>query len=216
MPFNISDFRATTNKYKGFTKSSKFEMLIPNLEDIGVLPPRDLRFFAAGITMPGFQFGTDSVLHHGIGFPEERAVAYEINPVIVEFLVDQEQKVYQFFYEWLKKISNFDLSPNASQSYLIEPFLFSLPETYTAQIQINQFDETAKVIREFYLYNAYPKTINSFDLNWSSVNQIQTLIVEFEYRRWSTRHGRNISDASGETPVPQSNPRNPEPPPEST
>lgn len=193
MPFNISDFRSTIAKNNGITKTTNFEVLVPNNvnPELDLITNDDLTFYATNVTMPGFQFEIDSVLHHGIGYPEQRPVGYSINQVDITFLVDQDQKVYQFFYEWLKKISNIDLTPRSSLPS--ESSVFSLPENYTdGDMTITQYstiqgeEGKPKPIRRFTLIKAYPKTINSFDLAWNSTNTFQTILVEFEYKRWTT------------------------------
>lgn len=189
MAFNISDFRATLNRYNGFSKPSNFEVLIsapPNISEI--MPARDLRFFCEQCTMPGFQYSTDSVYQDGIGYSENRPVGYQINPLTLTFLSDQKSTIYQFFYEWLKQISQFDLQDPSNQPLNIESYLFDFPSNYaTNDMSIYQYDNTGKKIREFNILNAFPKTINSFDVNWSNRSDFQRIVVEIEYRRWSTR-----------------------------
>lgn len=189
MAFNISEFRANSNKIGGFAKPYNYEVVItnPDIENANI-QSEDLKFFCEQCTVPGFQYLTDSVFHDGIGYSESRPIGYQINPVVFTFLSDQKSKIYQFFYEWLKQISKFDLQSAAGNPLRSDPFLFQLPETFAKyDMTILQYDTKGAQTREFKLINAYPQTINSFDLNWGNKSEFIRVIVEIQYRRWQTK-----------------------------
>lgn len=195
MAFNINQFRATLDSYDGFAKPSNFEVLITKPETVvRELKVDELRFFCEQCTVPGFQYGIETIYHDGIGYPESRPNSYQVNPVNLTFITDQKSLVYQFFYEWLKQISKFDAERERIGNSL-ENYLFELPETYTLNdMLIFQYNNVGEKIREFKLLYPYPKTINSFDLNWSSGSEALRITIEIEYRRWISKYANQIQN----------------------
>ena len=60
------------------------------------------------------------------------------------------------------------------------------PGTYWADLYVTQLDRAGNELKTYKMLGAFPAEISSIDLNFETVNTIETFTVTFQYQYWST------------------------------
>lgn len=104
-----------------------------------------------------------------LGIKRRVAYDYDYQNLTLSFFVDGKFETKKFFDTWKSKIV-----PDRRN--------FNYPEDYTAeQIILNMVDLQGKVVYKYTYKKAYPKNIQSVDLNFGAMNQASTFTVDFVF-----------------------------------
>jgi hypothetical protein len=90
----------------------------------------------------------------------------------LQFLVDRNMQVKQFFDSWVNGIINRDT------------YTANYRRNYATKIRIDQLDESDKIMYRVELEDAYPVVISPLTLDSGLNNTVHKLSVTFTYRRW--------------------------------
>lgn len=99
-------------------------------------------------------------------------IDYGGDNINLQFLVDRNMQVKQFFDKWMDGIINRDT------------FTANYRRNYATKIRIDQLDETDKIMYRVELEDAFPIVISPLTLDSGLSNNVHKLSVTFTYRRW--------------------------------
>lgn len=122
---------------------------------------------SAAQTPHTFLMTNDNFIEAGV----RRKYAYDVDfqNLVLNFYIDQEYKVKQFFDTWKQAIVPYHRK-------------FQYPDSYTAEkINLYILDQTDTPTYKYEYSRVYPKTINSTELTYAGGNSIAALNVEFVF-----------------------------------
>lgn len=170
----ISEFTAAISNANGLARTNRYIVNIPiplvikaskNRQDIEMM-----QLFCDQCQIPGLSVNT----LQNRSFGEIREVPYEFNydPVTFSFLVDSSMVIKGIMDDWIKSIQGgLSRTYNYYDDYIC-------PEL-TITVQDLQDNNTYNVV----LYEAYPKSVNTIQLDYSS-KDIMRVSVSMMYKYW--------------------------------
>lgn len=195
MPFKISDFKTTLDKYGGLARTSLFEVRIDQfpVETGSGLTERDIRLFCSSVNFPGINIENgqfSAVAQLTTQFPLEMTSA----PITANFMVDSDHQVLQFFHNWIQRVLNFSTKDGSFAAIDGEfagggqmPFEMGYKDDYACRVTIRHYStESFSNDDKYYevvLENVYPYSIGDLALDWDSQNSFLTMPVTFAYDR---------------------------------
>jgi len=182
MAFNVNKFISHFDAQDGFSKSSKFDVLLnvpASLMNMGTSEQLSLQCEAA--ELPGYTLNT--IDNKIFGAPTPLAGTPSFGDVSLTFICAGNLWEKKFFDAWLNNII-------PKQTYLV-----NYKMNYVTDIVIRQYSEFMPLDSEknnkphvtyaCTLINAFPVTVNALNLNWGT-DEIHRLIVAFKFDRWLT------------------------------
>lgn len=173
---SISDFIATV-KGSGLARSNRFGVTVtvpPMLGSSNIVPL--LYLFCESAQLPGMNMSTTQARTFG----EYREMPYEklYDTVNLTFLNDTEMRVKTFWESWIGNIQD----PVTRE--------FKYYNDYTSNIDIYVYDVNNNTTYQVTLYEAYPKTLASSELNQGSREVMKTTVtLQYRYYRSSAVSG---------------------------
>lgn len=195
--FNLSEFQSQVLG-RGLARVNRFEVVIPKPIRVRALPQVSLLSFIIGLAVNGIddisnllRTETDrvSLLCEQSNFPllNINVKPYRIfgptyqRPVVSDyggdglpmtFHLDRQMHVKTFFDTWIQTTINKDT------------FTVAYQEDYAVDIEIFQLDETNFRTYGVKLIDAFPRSLNTIELNNAAQGQTHRMIVLFAYRKW--------------------------------
>jgi len=145
---------------------------------------RKILLFCDSVQLPGVNYSTIQ----NRSFGEFREVPYEklFDNINISFYVDQDLKVKKLFDEWINGIQN----PRTRT--------YNYYSNYVTDMVIEVQDINDRTRYEVNLYECYPKTISSIQLDASS-KDVMKLTVGMQFRYWTSS---NISALGEDQKIP--------------
>lgn len=192
MPFNISNFKTTIDKYGGPARSSLYEVSITkSRETNSVLDPQtEFQFFCQRANFPGIQIENGSmaaVSQLSTSFPLTMTSA----PITLTFMVDSDHQILSFFHNWIQKVLNYSTKGGTfgaiggEGTYGQLPYELGYKDEYACRMTIKHYstESLGEKYYEVVLDNIYPYTISDLDLAWAEADSVLTVTVTFAYDR---------------------------------
>lgn len=157
---------------EGLARSNRFVVYIyPPFAIQSSVPDTKLRFYCDSVTMPGLNFLSNPVTSYG----EMREVVYNrsYEPVILEFMLDQDMDIKRYFDDWQNLIIN-------PQSRMVNYY-----QNYIGTVEIYQLgaDDVETTKYAIKLHEAYPKSIAPISYSYDAKG-VTKLSVSLEYKYW--------------------------------
>ena len=177
--FNVAGFTSTINKL-GLANPNKFKVDIAfpsKLEGIGGTGTlRNLSLMCESISIAGRGVQTILDLQYGL----RKEIVYNApvyNPITLSFLCSSDLKEKQLLDKW----NNFIVPNNNGKGFDVGYY-----KDYTGTITVYLLDSDGNTVKYTQTYmEAYPKTVNSIELNHSTTNAVARVTVEFQYAYWN-------------------------------
>ena len=186
MAFEISKFRTEIDN-GGILRTNRFIVQFPNAGNSKDM----LSLRCESVQWPGVSFMTmDAPPRAGYGATELIPYAPIFEDVTLSFIVDKDAKAHKFFFDWMNKIVNLQSEgqTNFKGSGTKKPaYEVGYKKDYSSDIYITMYKETGSSedqkhrVMTATLYGAFPKALQSFELNWGSENEVLRLNVQFAY-----------------------------------
>lgn len=180
-PKAINEFTALV-KSAGMMRQNRFAVLVN--PPAGILPEtlKNVLLFCDTVQIPGSNFSTVQNRSYG----EFREVPYEklYDQCTMTFYVDTDMKVKKMFDQWTTKIQD-PVTRN-----------FNYYKNYISNVTIQVQDLQDKTRYDIKLYECYPKTIGSIQMDHSN-KDIMKLSVTMQYKYFETATMQALT--SGET-----------------
>lgn len=178
MAGSIADFKASFNT--DIARPSRFDVEIPI--PVGLIPyrgtARRMSMRCENAELPGRTIATMNQKIYGV----EEKFPYQstFGDIALTFIVGDDMKEKLLFDAWMNWINptiNYNLKYKAD---------------YASTLRINQYDLQNKVSYSVDLIDAYPISMNSMNLDWSSDSH-HRLIVVFAYTSWRNNSLENLT-----------------------
>jgi hypothetical protein len=175
MPFNIDTFKSEIEQ-NGYMKNNHFRVALrpPRIFN-DVATANALSFRAESIKIPGVQILTADNNIYGVGMTQKQPYNSQLQDNSMTVLCDSYGRIWNFFYEWARRITNFNGQDNAVATYFVE-----YKDNYATTIQITTYDVAGEQIQEFNLFDAFPTSIAETNMNWGN-SEVTKLNIGFSY-----------------------------------
>lgn len=202
MAFNTQDILSAMDKYNGFHKPSHFLVRITPPGFMGASSAefnKDIELLCDATVLPGMHLDAVQVRPLGYGNPESRPTDYVPSTVRLDFFVDNQGKVLEYFQKWMGNIVNFSRDiRKSSDGTKLNYYEFAWPKDYEGQVQIYVYDPRGNKFTVYTLDHAWPQTMGDLTLAWEINDQLSKLSVTFAYNLW---HSDALPYNSPEIPV---------------
>jgi hypothetical protein len=162
-------------------KKNLSNIVRPNRFLVYITPPASLtegmdtdvlKFYAQSAAIPDRNFNEIQIKYYGM---EYKIPASEVGQdLMVNFILDEEWKVRDFFESWSQLINNRD---NSRKGYAEDLF----DGTF---IEIHQLGFTGNVLAKYGFVNPFPKTVDQMELGMETVDSHSSFQVIFAYSYW--------------------------------
>lgn len=161
-PFSIDRFVGKVAGVGGLAKTNRFKV------SFGV---EDIDFYCESAEFPGRSLNTsDSRIYGPIYKTPFESVFQEVN---LTFLCDVNLTQKFYFDQWFERI-------NPSKNPSGRDFDLEYRDNYVKDVEISQLAETGITTYSVKLYNAFPTTIGSLQMNWGD-DQFHKLQITLAY-----------------------------------
>lgn len=185
MPFDISRFKSTLDKYGGPARSSLFEVTVSKAPEPGssIDPIYEFSFFCKSANFPGLNIENQqmtAVSQMPLNFP----ATLSNQPFTAIFMVDSDHQVLSFFHNWMQKVLNYS-SKGGSDSAVAGkmPYELGYKDEYSCRISVKHYstESDSGKYYEVVMDGCYPFQIGDLDLAWETNDSFLTLPVSFSY-----------------------------------
>jgi hypothetical protein len=159
----------TQVKTRGLARTNRYEVSIPGFPTTGGGGNRLVTLFCDAVNLPGLNISTQAQRFYGEAWemPYERM----FDPVTLSFYMDSNFELKDGFDRWMARI--IDPTTRAIKYY----------DDYVQDIEIRVINVDERFPYGLTLYEAYPKTINSIQLD-AAGRDIMRMQVTMQYRYW--------------------------------
>jgi len=193
MAFNINEFQGHLKDQNEFAYANKFDIYIgtpPGLRSIGY--GEGLTLSCENVEMPGVEI--NQIEFQQYSFTQRIPHRLSFSPIPMTFYCTGKMMEKTFFDTWANLLVPF-------KSGLLQ---YTQDNVLTADIAINQYNNSGELIYSVELIEAYPISVSSLMLSWSDdgVNRLQVL---FAYKKWlsvGTTQSKMTDGATSQDSIP--------------
>ncbi len=140
-----------------------------------------------------------NVRRYGFGPVENVAYGVNVGDFTLQFIVDKEARVIDFFEAWMNKIVNRDSFGGANMNNNVDdkktPYEVSYKDTYACpSVNVFVYDRAQNTVIEYNIYDVFPTGIQSMNLSWSEENSLMKLNVTFSFTDLRIRPKTSVFD----------------------
>jgi hypothetical protein len=191
--FNIQEFR--TNVTRGADNvlpTHSFLVTFPRMNwvDSDLLRKYDierlLTMRCENVIAPVMSFLQENIVRR-YGYGPLENVPYGVNSqeFTLQFIVDKDSTIPEFFEQWMNFIINRDSFGGANMLNTQnerDPYEVQYKDNYVApMVNIQVYDRNQTNVMSYKIYDVFPNNIQSINLNWSDVDQLMRLNVSFSF-----------------------------------
>lgn len=195
MPFNINDFKANIEDY-GYLKTNHFEVYIQpppimfgNTLNTGgdflqLNELSDLQTFRIDqIRAPGISMVSADVSRYGAGPTQKQPFNAQFNEISFSVLCDNQATVWQYWYNWIRSIYEFNGSENSGFGDFsrFPSYLSEYKSNYSTVMQIVMYDTEGNTVQRINLYEAFPTSIRDVPLSWGDEGDMVKINVAISF-----------------------------------
>ena len=170
MAFNINDVLSNF-QFQG-ARPTLFQVFITNPTDSSA--DAKIQFTCTATSIPEYQTGNIPIPYFGRVINTAGDRTYD--PWTVTINNDEDFAIRNAMESWQDSI-------NTKQGNL------RTNTNYKSTAQINQFDKTGNLIRQYTMHGIYPGNISPIKLDWEGTNQFERFDVRFMYDWWEVTGG---------------------------
>jgi hypothetical protein len=128
-----------------------------------------------------------NIRRYGFGPVENVAYGVNVGDFTLQFIVDKDALVIEFFEEWLNLIVNRDSFGGANMNNnkiggLRRPYEIAYKDTYACpNVNVFVYDRSQNAVMEYHIYDVFPTGIQSMNMSWSEENTLMKLSVTFSF-----------------------------------
>lgn len=191
MPFNISKFKTTFDKYGGPARASLFEVTISKYEESNsaIRPASEFSFFCKSAQFPGLSI-QNQVMRNSTQLPQNFPSAMDNSPFTAIFLIDSDYQILTYFHNWMQKVLNYSTRGGKFAAINADsfaggqlPYEVGYKDDFSCRISLKAYS-TESDPGKFYeviMENAYPFQLGNLDMAWEQNDSFLTLPVSFSY-----------------------------------
>ena len=127
-----------------------------------------------------------NVRRYGFGPVENVAYGVNVGDFTLQFIVDKQARVIDFFEGWMNKIVNRDSFGGANMNNNVgnekTPYEVAYKDTYACpSVNVFVYDRAQNTVLEYNIYDVFPTGIQSMNLSWAEENSLMKLNVTFSF-----------------------------------
>ena len=128
-----------------------------------------------------------NIRRYGFGPVENVAYGVNVGDFTLQFIVDKDALVVEFFEEWLHLIVNRDSFGGANMNNnkiggLRRPYEIAYKDTYACpNVNVFVYDRSQNAVMEYHIYDVFPTGIQSMNMSWSEENTLMKLNITFSF-----------------------------------
>lgn len=197
--FNVNNFRSAINE-KDVVRTNKFlmEFTIPTgllqtrraTENIETA--RRAEYWCEISNSPALNLLTTEGRRYTYGPLEKRPFSTGYNDLQVTFLEDCQSDNFRLINDWFRMINHSTL--NSERRYgnqLMYSYEMNYREDYITDAKLKIYDNKGNIVRSIVFSEMFPINITDTALNWSDVNSILRLNVNFTFLEWYLENDPN-------------------------
>jgi hypothetical protein len=127
-----------------------------------------------------------NVRRYGFGPVENVAYGVNVGDFTLQFIVDKQARIIDFFEAWMNKIVNRDSFGGANMNNDVgngkTPYEVAYKDTYAcSSVNVFVYDRSQNTVVEYNIYDVFPTGIQSMNFSWSEENSLMKLNVTFSF-----------------------------------
>ncbi len=179
---NLAGFVAQLRDYNA-ARGNRFEcvIMIPscmrnNQDILGDTPGQKLTLWCEEAVFPGLGINSAPIRINNLNIPRANSIDFQGEQLGLQFVVDGEWKIKEYFQKWMMKIV--DPTDRLVAFYKTGDNLY-----YSTKIHLKALDMNDNVIRTWEIEEAFPRSMSPTPVGHSN-NMVQRLTVSFTYKSW--------------------------------
>ena len=128
-----------------------------------------------------------NIRRYGFGPVENVAYGVNVGDFTLQFIVDKNALVVEYFEEWLNLIVNRDSFGGANMnnnnlSRERKPYEIAYKDTYSCpNVNVFVYDRAQNQVMSYNIYDVFPTGIQSMNMSWSEENTLMKLNITFAF-----------------------------------
>lgn len=126
-----------------------------------------------------------NIRRYGFGPVENVPYGVNVGDFTLQFIVDKQALIVDFFEAWLNKIVNRDSYGGANMNPIAKgakPYEVAYKDSYAcSSVNVFVYDRAQNNILEYNIYDVFPTGIQSMNMSWSEENTLMKLNVTFSF-----------------------------------
>lgn len=191
MPFNISNFKSTIDKYGGPARNSLYEVTVSKIKEANSAldPQTEFQFFCQRANFPGIKI-ENATMSAVSQLPKSFPLVMSNEPITLTFMVDSDHQILSFFHNWIQRVLNYSTKDGTFGAVgegtdAQFPYELGYKDDYACRMSVKHYstESLGEKYYEVVLENIYPYTISDMDLSWAEADTVLTVTVTFAYDR---------------------------------
>jgi len=177
---NISDFKAQLTGGGARANQFRVELTFPSYVTLGVVAGQQAQFLCKSAQLPASTVENFGVQYRGraVNFAGERSFA----PWSIQVYNDTNFNIRNAMEQWSNGIQNLTASTGLTN-----------PRDYQVDLSVHQLDRNGAIVKTYKFVDAYPTEVGTIELDYDTVNAIETFPITFQYNYWTS----NTASAGG-------------------
>jgi hypothetical protein len=170
---NISDFKAQLTGGGARANQFRVELTFPSYVALGVVAGQQAQFLCKSAQLPASTVENFGVQYRGraVNFAGERSFA----PWTIQVYNDTNFNVRNAMEQWSNGIQNLGATTGLTN-----------PRDYQVDLSVHQLDRNGAIVKTYKFIDAYPTEVGSIELDFDTVNAIETFPITFQYNYWTS------------------------------
>lgn len=227
--FNISRFRGNVSASDSVLPNHSFLVTFAPMDWVSSRALREdihslLTMRCENAVLPSINLLQEqNIRRYGYGPVENVAYGVNVGDFTLQFIVDKDAAIIDFFEAWLNRIVNRDSYGGADMNsdsdvylanYKVKPYEIAYKDSYAcSSVNVFVYDRAQNTVLEYNIYDVFPTGIQSMNMSWSEENSLMKLNVTFSFTDFRIRPKISaFNQAAGERNGMDTNPRNSLPP----
>jgi len=190
--FDINSFRSKVVGYDGVLSTHSFLVVFSPMDWVPLKAIRneifpDLTMRCDNAILPTINLLQEqNVRRYGFGPVENVAYGVNVGDFTLQFIVDKQASIIDFFESWMNLIVNRDSFGGANMNNVVgdnkRPYEVAYKDTYACpSVNVFVYDRAQNTVLEYNIYDVFPTGIQSMNLSWSEENSLMKLNVTFSF-----------------------------------
>lgn len=188
---NVDNFKSIISKRGGLAPGNRFAVYMPlplinfdpqaliarafnqgaNAGVNFVTDPRDVSILCDSVTMPGRNISTTELVNNALAV--KMPYAYTTDDVNMSFLITNDHFMKKFFEQWMGSIIDRKRQ------------VLKYKTSYTSDVIIQQLDQRNIPVYTCTLKNAYPISVQAYEMSNLNESTVQKMNVTLAYEDWA-------------------------------
>lgn len=190
--FNISRFRSEVTSFDNLLPNHSFLVVFAPMDWVSTRAVREgidtnLTMRCDNVVLPSISLLQEqNIRRYGFGPVENVAYGINVGDFTLQFIVDKQASIIDFFEAWMNKIVNRDSYGGANINNRLgadkTPYEVAYKDTYVCpSVNVFVYDRSQNTVLEYNIYDVFPTGIQSMNLAWAEENSFMRLNITFSF-----------------------------------